>query len=132
MLFGNALGKVLNTAKPNTIKEKTTPINSETIRTIINNVENGYLQPQQVKELLIAAEIPIVQEIVCKTITECISAIKELQFPVVMKDSDGNTYNVFGKATDGPRKGHQLQSHTGFFALLWAFEKFYDDVTFVE
>ena len=54
------------------------------------------------------------------------------QFPVVMKDSDGNTYNVFGKATDGPRKGHQLQSHTGFFALLWAFEKFYDDVTFVE
>jgi len=54
------------------------------------------------------------------------------QFPVVMKDSDGNTWNVFGKAIDGPRKGHQLQSHTGFFAVLWSFEQFYDDITFVE
>jgi len=54
------------------------------------------------------------------------------QFPIVMKDSDGNIWNVFGQATDGPRKGDQLRSHTGFFALLWAFEEFYDDLTFVE
>lgn len=54
------------------------------------------------------------------------------QFPVVMKDSDGNSWDVFGRAIDGPRKGHQLRSHTAYFALLAAFEFFYDDITFVE
>ena len=85
VLFGNALGKVLNTPKPKTIKEKTTPINLETIRTIINNVENGYLQPQQVKELLIAAKVPIVNEAVCNSKKDCLNIVKEFGFPVVMK-----------------------------------------------
>ena len=75
----NITDKITSKTKPSSAT------NIKVIRSIIENSENGYLQPQQVKELLIAAEIPIVQEIVCKTITECISAIKELQFPVVMK-----------------------------------------------
>jgi hypothetical protein len=53
-------------------------------------------------------------------------------FPVVMKDSDNNQWNVFGQAISGPRQGDQLQSHTGFFALFWAWEKFYDNFSFDE
>lgn len=53
-------------------------------------------------------------------------------FPVVMKDSANNYWDVFGRAVSGPRQGDQLDSHTGFFALLWAFEKFYEDFTYVD
>ncbi len=41
------------------------------------------------------------------------------RFPIVMKDSDNNEWNVFGIAESGPRKGDQLSSHTGFFALFY-------------
>lgn len=54
------------------------------------------------------------------------------RFPIVMKDSDNNEWNVFGIAESGPRKGDQLTSHTGFFALFWAWENFYNDFSFDE
>ena len=54
------------------------------------------------------------------------------RFPIVMKDSDHNEWNVFGQAVTGPRQGDQLQSHTGFFALFWAWEKFYDNFSYDE
>ncbi len=53
-------------------------------------------------------------------------------FPIVMKDSDNNKWNVFGTAVSGPRTGDQLDSHTAFFALFGAWEKFYNDFIFVE
>ncbi|GGK56745.1 MULTISPECIES: acetate--CoA ligase family protein [Flavobacteriaceae] len=85
VLFANALGKVANTAKPETIEIKTIANNLEKIRTIINNAENGYLQPQQVKELLLAAKVPVVNEAVCSTKKDCLNTVKEFGFPVVMK-----------------------------------------------
>lgn len=85
VLFGNVLAKTMEVQKITSTTKSTLTTNNKVIRNIIESSENGYLQPQQVKELLIAAEIPIVQEIVCKTKNECVSAINELQFPVVMK-----------------------------------------------
>uniref|UniRef100_UPI0035670ABE acetate--CoA ligase family protein n=1 Tax=Lutibacter sp. TaxID=1925666 RepID=UPI0035670ABE len=85
VLFGNALAKTMLNKKNTSTKKPTSTSNNQIIRNIIKNSKNGYLQPQQVRELLIAAEIPIVNEIICKTKSECISAIKQLQFPVVMK-----------------------------------------------
>lgn len=54
------------------------------------------------------------------------------QFPNIMRDSDNNTWNVFGVAVSGPRKGDQLKSHTGFFALFWAWQNFYSDLVLEE
>ncbi len=54
------------------------------------------------------------------------------QFPVVMKDDLGNLWNLFGKAVSGPDKGKQLESPTDFFALLWAWEDFYDHIIIEE
>jgi hypothetical protein len=54
------------------------------------------------------------------------------EFPIIMKDSDDNYWNVFGVAVNGPRTGDQLKSPTGFFALFWAWESFYDNVVFDE
>jgi acetyltransferase len=85
VLFGNALGKVINTAKPRLFKNQQSTINSDKIRAIINSVTNGYLQPQQVKELLLAAEVPIINEAVCTSKEACINIVKKFGFPIVMK-----------------------------------------------
>ncbi|PHQ55883.1 MAG: CoA ligase [Lutibacter sp.] len=85
VLFGNALAKTIKNVTPaiETTIQKT--IDSQTIRTIIDNAENGYLHPDKVKELLISAEIPIVNEAVCSRKEICLSEAKKLGFPVVMK-----------------------------------------------
>ncbi len=85
VLFGNALAKIAKTPKPNFTAVSKPILDLQKIRTIIENSGNGYLQPQQVKELLTAAQIPIVAEVVCTTKKECITEIENLGFPVVMK-----------------------------------------------
>jgi len=85
VLFGNALAKIAKTPKPNFTALSKPILNLQKIRAVIDNSGNGYLQPQQVKELLIAAQIPIVAEVVCTTQKQCISEIENLGFPVVMK-----------------------------------------------
>ena len=85
VLFGNALAKIYKTEK--TISAEKTKINLDLkgIRAIINAAENGYLAPQQVKELLLAAKIPLVSEAVCATKKACLTEALKLGFPVVMK-----------------------------------------------
>ncbi|MDO9276525.1 MAG: acetate--CoA ligase family protein, partial [Lutibacter sp.] len=85
VLFGNALAKIFNTSKPFNAKSAKTSLDLNAIRTIINNANNGYLAPQQVKELLLAAKIPLVNEVVCTTKSGCLSEALKLGFPVVMK-----------------------------------------------
>jgi acyl-CoA synthetase (NDP forming) len=85
VLFGNALAKIFNTEIPVSVKTATTSLDLDAIRSIINTAENGYLAPQQVKELLVAAKIPLVNEAVCTTKNDCLSEALNLGFPVVMK-----------------------------------------------
>ena len=54
------------------------------------------------------------------------------QFPIVMEDSAKNKWDVFGVAVEGPKKGQQLVSLTGFVASWWAWQNFYDDYEFGE
>ncbi|WP_457618268.1 acetate--CoA ligase family protein [Lutibacter sp.] len=85
VLFGNALAKTFKLSIPNTEDTKSFTVDLKTIRNIIKNSTNGFLQPQQVKELLIAAKIPVVNEAICNSKEECILASQKLGFPVVMK-----------------------------------------------
>lgn len=85
ILFGNALAKTIKIT-PVTIENNTKNTKQlKPIRVIIENAKNGYLHPKQVKELLIAAEIPMVTEVICTTKQACLLAIQELEFPVVIK-----------------------------------------------
>ena len=86
VIFGNALGKISQLQNPQT-KEKNQnfEINKELIRKIINNTKNGYLNPKLVKELLISAKIPVVNEVICHSKDECLNALKQVEFPLVMK-----------------------------------------------
>lgn len=85
VLFGNALAKIYKTEKPISVKTAPTSLDLTAIRNIINTAENGYLEPQRVKELLLAAKIPLVSEAVCITKKACLSEALKLGFPVVMK-----------------------------------------------
>ena len=54
------------------------------------------------------------------------------QFPTIMKDDNGNKWNIFGVAVSGPRKGDQLESPTNLVALLSAWQDFYSTFIFEE
>lgn len=54
------------------------------------------------------------------------------EFPIIMKDSSGNIWNVFGIATSGPRKGEQLQATKSYKASWWAWKDFYSTFNFIE
>ena len=45
--------------------------------------------------------------------------------PVVMKDAQGSTWDVFGRAIDGPRKGQQLKAAKSFISYWFAWSAFY-------
>lgn len=60
---------------------------------------------------------------------------KELTFspiqnalPVVMVDSEGTTYDIFGMGITGPRDGEQLLSPDSYIAYWFAWVAFHDDV----
>lgn len=48
-------------------------------------------------------------------------------FPIVLKDSKGNRWNVLGEAIEGPKKGTKLASPSFFHAELWAWNFFYNN-----
>lgn len=54
-------------------------------------------------------------------------ALIEHDFPNILEDNKGNTYNIFGRVVAGPELGLQLKSPTSFRALGWAWEAFYSD-----
>jgi hypothetical protein len=48
--------------------------------------------------------------------------------PVIIRDSEGNFYDVFGMAVDGPRKGDHLVPVTGFMGYWFAWAAFYPEI----
>lgn len=85
VVFGTALAKVYNNNTKSTTNIPNFKIDTNTIRNIINEAQNGYLHPNKAKQLLIAATIPLVEEQICNTFEACKKAVKTLHFPLVMK-----------------------------------------------
>lgn len=51
------------------------------------------------------------------------------QYPTVMKDDEGNMWDVSGTAVSGPRKGMRLAHARSFMGYWFSFAAFYPDVT---
>lgn len=49
--------------------------------------------------------------------------------PIVMRDTEGNEWDIFGKAVSGPRKGQQLNSLFSTMGYWFAFSAFYEEVS---
>lgn len=85
VLLGKALTKVHNTPLPSEEKIELEGVDVARIRRIIESCENGYLPPLKVHELLDAASVPRVKELLVSTETEAVLALNTIQFPLVMK-----------------------------------------------
>lgn len=82
--FAKALSKVFYTQKPAKF-EKLPKIDTQSIRKVIDQAENGYLSPEAIQNLLDAAGIARAGEAVVRSAEEAESKAEELGFPVVMK-----------------------------------------------
>jgi hypothetical protein len=52
----------------------------------------------------------------------------ENSMPVIMQDSEGTLYDVFGQAVDGPGKGLHLSTITQFMGYWFAWAAFYPEI----
>lgn len=101
VVFGNALGKVMNTPEPAEMTEMPR-VDTDKVRSIIEKATDGYLQPEDVQQLLDAAGIKRAGEAVVTSVEEAVKASNNLGYPVVMKvvgpvhksDVGGVTLNV--------------------------------------
>lgn len=82
--FGKMLGRVMKT-ESKFDKPMIYNINSDEIRLIIENAEDGYMKPFQVQQLLDLAGIPRVKEYIARNKVEAIDSANEIGFPIVMK-----------------------------------------------
>ncbi len=82
------------------------------------------------KELVIAGSKPhnflIAFERSLNDSTHSFSAVQN-ELPVIMKDSSGTKWDVFGKATSGPMKGEHLRSPESYIGYWFAWGAFYPD-----
>ena len=82
--FGYVLARVQKTTTP-----YEDPINPEidkvTIRQIIDNAENGYLSPEQLADLLEAADIDIASQGTANSLVDVLPNCKRMGYPLVMK-----------------------------------------------
>ena len=107
VILGAALCKVYNNLKPVETNIERPIINKKKIRKIIENVEGGYISPQNIQALLDAAGIQRTDETVVKNGKEAVEAVSVTGFPLVMKvvgpvhksDVGGVVLNVEDKET---------------------------------
>lgn len=85
VIFGDALAKVYHTAKPQDARIQLPAMDRIEIRRIIEEAENGYLNPTQIHNLLDAAGIERANEGVADTEEEIVALSREIGFPLVMK-----------------------------------------------
>jgi acetate---CoA ligase (ADP-forming) len=85
VLLGKALVKIYNTPTPAGETISLNGIDIESVRSVIESSDNGYLQPKQVEQILDAAGIPRAEEIVTSDETILCQRADEVGFPLVMK-----------------------------------------------
>jgi len=85
VLLGRAIAKVYNTSKPALENIEIPEIDTKKIREIIDNSQDGYLEPAKLQALLDAAGITRVGEAVVNLKNKAIEEAQKLGFPLVMK-----------------------------------------------
>lgn len=84
--LGTALSRVLNTPKPMSSDIQLYGVDVPEVRRIIDRLpSSGYLAPEEVRILLKAANIPVVEELTSTDIDELVAFAKKVKFPVVAK-----------------------------------------------
>lgn len=85
VILGTALAKVYNTAKVQPADAEFPQVDTARIRGVVDRAENGYLDPEQIHELLDAAGIARAKEGTADSEADCLKLAREIGFPLVMK-----------------------------------------------
>ncbi len=83
--LGTAVAKVLNTPRPESSGPVLWGVDVPSIRKIVDRMEPGFAAPQDIRQLLSAAGIPVVSEFVSTDQEAIIEYARSVGFPVVMK-----------------------------------------------
>lgn len=102
VVLGRALTKISNTPYPADEKIFLDNIDVPLIRRIIDTLTPGYIEPAAIQQLLKAADIPVVEEIMAVNRRQLISAARRLGYPLALKvvgpvhksDVGGVTLNI--------------------------------------
>jgi acetate---CoA ligase (ADP-forming) len=102
VVLGRALTRVTNTPYPAEVKIMFEEVNVASIRNIIEQAPDGYLEPGQIQSLLGAAGIPMVSELVANRARELKKNARTIGFPMAIKvigpvhksDVGGVTLNI--------------------------------------
>jgi acetyltransferase len=102
VVLGRALTKISNTPLPAEDRIFLDDIDVPSIRRILDTSPEGYLEPEVIQELLRAAKIPTVKEVVVKNRRELVSCSEKIGYPLALKvvgpvhksDVGGVTLNI--------------------------------------
>jgi acetate---CoA ligase (ADP-forming) len=83
--FGNALCRVMNTHPPYETEPVLPKTDLKAIRKVIDSSKEGYISPEEIRQLLDAVGILHPKEAVAKTQEEAVKIASEFGFPLVMK-----------------------------------------------
>lgn len=85
VVFGHALARVYHAAEPAPAEQELTPVDTKTIRAIVDLSGDGYMSPEAIQQLMDACGIPRAGEAVATSAGEAVKYASLLGFPVVMK-----------------------------------------------
>ena len=102
VVLGRALTRISNTPYPAEEKIFLDNIDVPLVRRIIDSLSPGYIEPAAIQQLLTAADIPVVKEIMAANRRQLISAARRLGYPLALKvvgpvhksDVGGVTLNI--------------------------------------
>jgi acetyltransferase len=83
--FGTCLSKITNSASQINKSSSENPIDVDRIQALIKNFPNGFINPEQVYELLTAANIKMAKQVLVHSETDLLNAARSLEYPVVQK-----------------------------------------------
>lgn len=57
-------------------------------------------------------------------------ALDDSEFPLILSDNQGNKWDIFGYAIEGPKTGQKLASPKSYIAAGWAWEDFFENLVY--
>lgn len=84
-LFGTCLSKLMSSTSPLKLASSENNIDLEKIRSLIKGFPNGFLNPEQVYELLTAAQVKMAKQVLVSSESQLLKAARSLEYPVVQK-----------------------------------------------
>ncbi|MBN2348709.1 MAG: acetate--CoA ligase family protein [Bacteroidales bacterium] len=102
VVLGRALTKIFNAPLPAEEKIFLENIDIPKIRSLIDSCDSGYMSPEKIKQLLEAANIPVVNEDIATTRRKALAIARETGYPLAIKvigpvhksDVGGVTLNI--------------------------------------